>query len=222
MRILIIPDVHGRDFWMEPCSHIDDFDKVVFLGDYHDPYPSEVSERTSRHRLRDRLVPFVEGHRDKVVCIYGNHDTSYLMGTTPCRYDRYHAPAIRDLLIRLQTRLVYVVDNYIFTHSGILVDWLERNELSLQSVLDGNVRKQMLDQISVYRGGDVMGGSPIWGDIREFVGKDIKHIPGYYQIFGHTRMDLPTFGDDFACLDCSKAFILDTETGALKEFSQES
>ena len=50
MKILIIPDIHGRSFWIEPCSHIDEFDKVIFLGDYHDPYPFEVSQNTSRHR----------------------------------------------------------------------------------------------------------------------------------------------------------------------------
>ena len=56
MRILVIPDVHGRDFWIEPCQHIDEFDKVVFLGDYHDPYTFQVSTDTSRHRLRDNLT----------------------------------------------------------------------------------------------------------------------------------------------------------------------
>lgn len=73
MKLLIIGDVHGRDFWIEPCSHIDEFDKVIFLGDYHDPYPFQVSQDTSRHRLRDELLPFVLEHKDKVICLYGNH-----------------------------------------------------------------------------------------------------------------------------------------------------
>ena len=68
MKILIIPDIHGRDFWVEPCSHIDEFDKVIFLGDYHDPYPYEISKETSRNRLRDQLLPFVLEHQDKGVC----------------------------------------------------------------------------------------------------------------------------------------------------------
>lgn len=25
MKVLIIPDVHGRTFWKEPCKHIDEF-----------------------------------------------------------------------------------------------------------------------------------------------------------------------------------------------------
>ena len=38
--ILIIPDVHGRDFWKEAIER-KDYEKVVFLGDYSDPYDIE-------------------------------------------------------------------------------------------------------------------------------------------------------------------------------------
>ena len=39
-KILIIPDVHGRRFWRDAIES-DDYDKVIFLGDYLDPYPDE-------------------------------------------------------------------------------------------------------------------------------------------------------------------------------------
>ena len=35
-KILVIPDVHGRTFWKEPCNNWEG--KIIFLGDYHDPY----------------------------------------------------------------------------------------------------------------------------------------------------------------------------------------
>lgn len=38
-NILIVPDVHGRTFWRKPTSNIDRYGKVIFLGDYLDPYP---------------------------------------------------------------------------------------------------------------------------------------------------------------------------------------
>ena len=68
IKYIVVPDVHGRDFWIEPCQHIEEFDKVIFLGDYHDPYTFQVSEDTSRHRFRDILLPFVLEHKDKVIC----------------------------------------------------------------------------------------------------------------------------------------------------------
>ena len=32
MKVLIIPDVHGRTFWKEPCKHIDKFNKLYSRG----------------------------------------------------------------------------------------------------------------------------------------------------------------------------------------------
>ena len=112
MKILIIPDVHGRSFWIEPCSHIDEFDKVIFLGDYHDPYPFEVSQNTSRHRLRDELVPFVIEHKDKVVCLFGNHDGNYLVGDMADRVDYRHKAEIRNYIKQMNIKLVHRELNY--------------------------------------------------------------------------------------------------------------
>ena len=39
---MVIPDVHGRYFWKEPVKkYFDTVDRVVFLGDYLDPYEGE-------------------------------------------------------------------------------------------------------------------------------------------------------------------------------------
>lgn len=40
-KLLIVPDVHGRTFWKYATKHIDEYERVVFLGDYLDPYPRE-------------------------------------------------------------------------------------------------------------------------------------------------------------------------------------
>ena len=44
-KILIIPDVHGRDFWKVPLYDTlkNTNDDVVFLGDYLDCYPDEFN-----------------------------------------------------------------------------------------------------------------------------------------------------------------------------------
>ena len=38
--MIIIPDIHGRDFWKEVTAIEDE--EFVFLGDYVDPYPLRV------------------------------------------------------------------------------------------------------------------------------------------------------------------------------------
>ena len=79
-RILVIPDVHGRIFWKEPVQkYIDQVDRIVFLGDYLDPYPEE-GKVYSPQSLFDNLMDIIELKRanmDKVVLLKGNHDQHY-------------------------------------------------------------------------------------------------------------------------------------------------
>ena len=44
MKVLIIPDVHGRTFWKRAIDLIENYDKIIFLGDYLDPYQYEDME----------------------------------------------------------------------------------------------------------------------------------------------------------------------------------
>lgn len=214
MKILIIADVHGRNFWIEPCSHHEEFDKIIFLGDYHDPYPYQVSQDVSRYRLRDDLLPFVLEHRDKVVCLYGNHD-SYIIDMPCCRADTRHFNEIKTYLNQMDLQLIYKVDKYLFSHSGVLPSWLDKNHLTLESLNTLPLNDRSLYDISRYRGGEGLG-SCIWGDVREYF--DSYHIPNIYQIFGHTQLEHEIIEKDFACLDCKKTFILDTEEDELTEY----
>ena len=207
MKILIIPDVHGRNFWIEPCSHIDEFDKVIFLGDYHDPYSFEVSKDTSRHRLRDELVPFVLEHQDKVVCLFGNHDGNYLVGDMADRLDRFHKKEIEGYMKKMNIKLIHREGKYLFSHSGVLPTWLETNGLSLEDLENLPLEHPALMQVSPYRGGWNEAGSCVWGDVREYAAS--QHIPGIYQIFGHTQLsEDAVIMEDWADLDCRKAFTL--------------
>lgn len=206
MKLLIIPDVHGRDFWIEPCSHINEFDKVIFLGDYHDPYPYEVSQNTSRHRLRDKLIPFVLKHKDKVVCLFGNHDGNYLVGNMADRSDKFHSEEIREYMNKMNIKLIHREGKYLFSHSGVLPKWLENNNLTLESLENLPFNSQALMNISPFRGSWDESGSCVWGDVREYAIS--KHIPKLYQIFGHTQLKDAIIEKDWACLDCRKAFTL--------------
>ena len=83
-RILVIPDVHVETFWKEPVlKYIDKVDRIVFLGDYIDPYPEEGKEY-SPQGLFDNLMDIIDikrDHMDKVVLLKGNHDQHYASET---------------------------------------------------------------------------------------------------------------------------------------------
>lgn len=222
MKILIIPDVHGREFWVEPCSHVDEFDKIIFLGDYHDPYPLQVNRDDSRRLIRDKLVPFVTEHKDKCICLYGNHDLSYIIGPCADRFDGAHALEIQEYLAKLDLKLYYEIKDenqtYLFTHSGVLPTWLDENNLTLESFKNLREDNPALMDISPRRGGYSRAGSCVWGDLFDYYNS--YHLKGIYQIFGHTQLvaDDAFIDSDFACLDCRQAFILDTKTGYLTKY----
>ena len=73
--------------------------------------------------------------------------------------------------------------------------------------------------VSSYRGGFDYG-SCVWGDVIEYMLAD--KLPDLYQIFGHTQLKSEVITFYFACLDCRKAFVLDTETKSLKAWEEES
>ena len=79
-KVLVIPDVHGETFWKEPVlKYIDKVDRIIFLGDYLDPYPEEGKDY-SPQEIFDNLMDIVElkrNHMEKVVLLKGNHDQHY-------------------------------------------------------------------------------------------------------------------------------------------------
>ena len=74
-----------------------------------------------------------------------------------------------------------------------------------------------LCEIGRARGGYDNAGGPFWNDVHEMAfSETIFNVPypdNIYQIFGHTQLqDKPIITDKFACLDCRRAFVLDTDT----------
>ena len=77
-KILVVPDVHGRIFWKEPVArYIDSVDKVVFLGDYLDPYDEEDGMADDIFENLLEIVELKRKNMGKVVLLKGNHDQHY-------------------------------------------------------------------------------------------------------------------------------------------------
>lgn len=71
--ILVCGDIHGRKFWKKPCENIDNYDKVVFLGDYLDPYNFEfISVEEAIENFKE-IIELKRNNMDKVVLLLGNH-----------------------------------------------------------------------------------------------------------------------------------------------------
>ena len=219
-KVLIVPDVHGRKFWHKAMEMIDEVDQVVFLGDYLDPYPREEITFEDALMEFEGILAFKEDYPDKVVLLVGNHDMHYIKTEfmNCSRLNVRRRQEIHDLFISNidKLQLVHEIDNYLFSHAGVYLEWTKRYAITLEELFDFKKflggRWNTLEDVSYERGGWCKVGSCIWADIRESV---TNELPAMFkkQIVGHTQMESnPYITSRIACLDVRKCFILNTET----------
>lgn len=226
-KLLIIPDVHGRTFWKQPCHEADDFDKIIFLGDYVDPYPRDgINELQALDNFTE-ILSFAEQGQDKVVMLYGNHDLHYvseyyLKIAGGCRYSRRLAPQIRKMFEdhKQLFRFCYETElsggsTVLFSHAGVSPLWYKEqcgfegapDVDRLNGMLSTEKDIELLAQVGWSRGGNARVGSMVWCDVYEF--SEHEKYEGIYQVFGHTQQLYgPVIDDTFACLDCREAFVM--------------
>ena len=219
-KILIVSDVHGRKFWHKAKEMINNVDKVVFLGDYLDPYSYEGVSRLDAIKEFREIIKFKEDNPDKVILLLGNHDCAYCFGFgSASRYDYSNESIIKKLFGENfdYFRLFAKIDNYIFSHAGITNNWL-RTRFPEKDINDFlklpmyEIRPFLWD-VSHLRGGHCHTGSIVWSDVGEEDREDT-----YYQIFGHTQLESePIITNKWACLDVRRCFLLDTNTGKIEE-----
>lgn len=233
--IALIPDVHGRSFWRSILNNADKFDKIIFLGDYSDPYSYEGFTHDDAIRELTDIVQFKKDNPDKVVLLLGNHDLSYVDASIfcPCRYSQQHKQQYKDLISRQLDlyQICYEFEQagqyYFCTHAGVSQDWINYNkgkfitesDIALMLERTFEVNKHIFGQISRFRGGDYEWGSPVWADLGEhWMNSPFEHG---IQISAHQQQrDAPKIMSKHWCLDCRKIFIL--ENGTLKEYTEES
>ena len=145
MRLLVLPDIHGRNFWRETVyNNLHKVDKVIFLGDYLDPYKDEVDENYKLHNMECRdfedaqnllkmlndIVSLKKNEPEKYILLTGNHTDSYIWSkfkaatrTDYRNWELYHKFFSQNLEF---FNLVWVEDNVIFSHAGISDGWAKK------------------------------------------------------------------------------------------------
>ena len=229
---IIIPDVHGRPFWRTAVKG-QEGEKIIFLGDYVDPYDWEgIFPGEAFKELKD-IIEFKKEHPDNVALLLGNHDLGYLNpAICTCRRDSNRARKIKrtleDNLELFDIVHIEEVDGakVLLSHAGIAENWIKHRSLlvgnlkgfqpeRLNEMLHGDKSDQdklflALSDISWFRGGPDKVGSPVWADVEEYLDGE-RLLGGYLHIFGHTLHEGgPINIRDYGyCLDCAQAFTLD-------------
>ena len=212
--ILVCGDIHGRKFWKKPCENVNEFDRVIFLGDYLDPYDFEnISVEEAIENFKE-IIELKRNNMDKVVLLLGNHDLPYFsddyyrFSTWHCRHSSKFHDEISKLFADNKElfKIAHVEDNILFTHAGVESQWLDKivkctstdiNEIceALNNLICDAKGLIKLYSITTERGGRDRYGSCIWvgiddmrWDTNSIINGDVYVYPiqKMKQVFGHT------------------------------------
>ncbi len=137
-KYLIIPDIHCRKFWRESVNE-DKVDKVIFLGDYLDPYPDEIEsnpelmevksfqDTASAIKMLEDIFSLKKSNPNKYILLTGNHTDSYIWSnfsratrTDFNNWELYHNTFLENLNL---FNFVWIENDVIFSHAGISDGW---------------------------------------------------------------------------------------------------
>lgn len=231
MNILIIPDVHGRTFWRRAKDLVKQYQKIIFLGDYLDPYGYErITPDMALVEFLD-IIEFKKKYPKKVTLLLGNHDLHYLSPyfVPSSRRDDWRAGEYQEIFEKNRDLFTCFKmfrsfgHKWLFSHAGITQHWLRQNKLLLSDLLDMSMDELLdnrgvkwgglLEQISYYRGGPNEWGSPVWMDIHEGFNGSMVIDEKTTQIVGHNQLkDGICLGEGVYFTDCRKLIALNTKT----------
>lgn len=172
MKVLAIGDIHTKSWIIEEVEkHIDEYDHIVFCGDYADNWNTSPGQSLATWRL---LKLFIDSNPDKVHAVIGNHDYAYLhkeiagrsSGWNHVTYQLINAPEnkkLKDWLLSLPA--VFELDGVTYSHAGVTEAW--NGHFDVDSLWS--------DQ------------SPIWARPKEYDPRTVyKDIP---QVIGHNASE---------------------------------
>lgn len=158
-KLLIIPDIHGRKFWKKDFAK---YDKIIFLGDYLDPYLTEkefskfkgFSDSELFEILKNNLLNIIQLKKenfDKIILLLGNHDLPYMQIIDFCCRNTKNPKQIKEYYdIFMENKNLFQLcysekigeKKYLFSHAGVLKPWLYK-----YSPLFGNIQENEIPNV---------------------------------------------------------------------------
>lgn len=223
MKIITVPDLHGKNFW----KHIDisEYDKVVFLGDYVDSYLTIPPLVELQNFIE--IIDLKKTYPDKIELLLGNHDIQYLFFPRyGCSVNYHIADELKEAFNSNAElfKVAFQVKNHLWTHAGVSKSWLDyycyhfeeyKNlvyDKNLAEFLNGMLEKELhlLSTISESRGGTSYYGGVFWADLSDTSEDRLENM---HQYIGHTKVsEIKIIGDESSknhyldCLDTKIAF----------------
>jgi hypothetical protein len=201
--MIVIPDVHSRKFYKQILENTTD--KIIFLGDYGDPYSHEGWDDDDTIEAMMDIFSFAQDNPDRVILLIGNHDIPYYNGVRGgCRYNWMLGGQLEQIFTEYKNlfQIAYWDEETqtMFTHAGINKKWWDSLELPIDMtpkqiqdylnnlLLTDKGEYNPLHEISRARGGWNWNGSCIWADVSEHLSLKKDETMPFNQIFGHSQL----------------------------------
>ena len=185
-QVLVVPDVHGETFWKKPAQkYIDQVDRIIFLGDYLDPYTDDgsVYDPDEVYNNMMEIVDLKRKNKNKVILLIGNHDFHYyskrtlgLAKASRCdlgnwrRYNQIYNE-YEDMFKIAHVEEVRGI-TYLFSHAGLTTYWINKVNSLLWKLNDRDINvadKLMIDRINQL--------------LSDFEGQNLLAVVGRYRSF---------------------------------------
>lgn len=182
--IHFIGDIHGKTEVVEAALGLPG--TKVFVGDFMDSFDRSPEDHA-------RCLDLVLDTGDDVVCLYGNHELSYMHPLMRCSgYSRAMEQVFAARWARIYEKFdfYYLVEpDLLVTHAGLTRQLWEEMECDIEELPDvlerlcASASAGPFYDIGRARGGFASFGGPLWCDYQyEFL-----PVHGLRQVFGHTR-----------------------------------
>lgn len=205
-KVLVIPDIHLKPIMFERAAKILDSgqaDFAVQLGDIFDDWGQEFNYRLY-DMTTDKAIEFHKKYPKTLWCM-GNHDFGYYLpeyGRRETGHSKIQEDTMADNVARMvgagiEQKTIHVVDNVIFSHAGLIADWIAT------LTLDGTDH-EMGDYIEVLINDaepDLLWDqkSPIWARPQQHANEIM--FTDKMQVVGHTPMENITFENNILSTD---------------------
>jgi predicted MPP superfamily phosphohydrolase len=185
MKICVIPDVHGSHHWEKIVPKKDNYDKIVFMGDYFDEWTNVWPDQMMNFC---KILKFKKDY-DKVDILWGNHDTSYFLKEHCSGFQPLHKIEICSMLNRNQFHLRSIVeyDGWLFAHGGVSEQWMKK--CGIKDI--HNINNLFMERPNFFRWvgpnsfGNNLAEGPFWIRPEALIK---TAVAGYNQVLGHTEL----------------------------------
>ena len=203
MKVAVVGDLHGKPCWKDLLKD-NNFDKIVFLGDYSDDSWVTFTDKEIFDNLKD-VIEFKRNNNSKVELLIGNHDFQYIVGyPTASRYRKSYAEELNKIFNDNKDifNVVYVLKDYVFSHAGITNGWINYIKKKYNTNDFNNINditkivnmvysncKEDCNIASYRRGGMNKFAGILWADIGDL---QEDGCFDYNQVVGHNRVKVNT------------------------------